>query len=551
MRYAVNNLRVIFLIIVTIALASSLVAADSTLILGKIYHSDSSYADANASVTCNGNIANTTSSSGDYALLFDGNQCAAGDNVDLFATDGVFFGTSSSTAIVCSGTMCPVGVSSLAVINAVMNQQIPGFGFSFVAPTAENDSIVGDSGIVYNASLTDIGVESVDSIHIYLYDSLGNFVAGALSDSVKNLYGSFSTASLDQGSYLMYAKAILTNGSVLYTENRTVIVDNSVYALFRDPTPENGSFFNMFNNHLVVDSYTNKPNQNFFIFLFNDSGLYNITDFTPNTEAIIDFGALPDGNYSFYSQVIENDSSNVTSKTRYFSVDATPPVLSLISVSVLDNTFFDGLNNSYDLVFNSTKLVRVGLSVIERNESGDAINSVHVSANQTDFLSPEYDNSSLSLTFNDVNIALNSTHSYSLYLFGMDKSGNVNSLEIKNFTIQTSNPNNPNNGGGGNGGSSGGGLPPVNWVNNTLNQSSNNSLKNLNLTNMSSNKPTSNNTSFGSRITGAVTGLLGKPLSLTVLIIFLIVLIVLYIYTRARLKNTIKSKSKEGKNGNK
>jgi len=119
--------KVFSLMILSLLVLSMGIASASTLIAGKIYNADYSdtIADADVTVTCNGNIQTTTSlSDGAYAVTYNetgSGSCDNGNTLNVYASHPNY-GANSKTGVINNDVF---GTWDLAIVNVPL---VPEFG---------------------------------------------------------------------------------------------------------------------------------------------------------------------------------------------------------------------------------------------------------------------------------------------------------------------------------------------------------------------------------------------------------------------------------------
>ncbi len=395
------------------------------------------------------------------------------------------------------------------------------------------DSTTGDNQIVpgiisYNISANSVSAGDVSSITAYLLDSSNNLLQANTISSSLNSHGKFS--GLVEGNYSFYGQLDLKNGTKLLTETRNIAVSLSLSVLFGDPTPANNTLINMFNNNLQIDALTTTSPSNLSIFLLNQTGIIKMSSFGSVTEAIMNFSNLSDGNYSFYSFAVPLNSSNpnMTSEVRSFVVDATPPVLSNVSLFPSFDQNFGAIGHNFTFASSKPSIVNLVLKVY--NGSNNLVNGSLIFG-PINLEGSNYTSLNQAFSFGSSNFTFGiPSYNYEVDLVATDSSGNIAIYSLGNFTNNAQVISSSNSGAGSGGGSSGGSSSESRTNNANsgagsagIGSSGSNGDLNVNSRNQTN---ITSSTSLASHISGIINGVFAKPSSLTIAVLILLLIIV-------------------------
>jgi hypothetical protein len=463
-------------------------------------------------------------------------------------------------------TILSAAVIVLALVNLASASAI-----IFNAPTPANASVSTGGKILYNVSIDSsyhVFPENVSLFKVSLYDLSDNLISSAGSPNAISAEGSFP--NLQEGTYYLFVKVTLVNGTVLTSEPRFVNVATDLSALYADPTPTDRALINMFDNPFNIKVAANKKADSITAFIFNESGNLVKTTNALSTDSYEETFNLSDGNYSFFANVTLG-SSNVLTPTRYIRVHITPPTVSNVAISpAIPSSGLPGTNLSFAINnISSSEIPSRVYSFAELSASVKIRSKETYTFNESSIL-PFY-----------INISnLNQEGSYSVFLYVSDSDGNIAKVLVGTINIATPSPPGPSGGGSSSSGSgtSGGATTPVGcltrWVctewkdcingtqtricektnpNCFTNQSKPAEIQNCAVKNETAETPeetkeeTQQKKSFLSTITGAVIGTPERVRNSAIIAIVVVLLIVTYIIDRRNRKRSSSSNNNTGK----
>ena len=428
---------------------------------------------------------------------------------------------------------------SLAFAVAAIGPQM-----KFYGNTPLNASLTYGGAIIVNTSLVN---EDANETSIYFFDQQGNLVSGI---SVQNNSIISTFQNLSDQIYSFYSEAILIDGSTIRSKRIYFENINSPFLVYTS-APANGSILR--SNMTSISTLTNRNTNNSDILVIGPNGnLTNYSAYGNKTNNVT--LSLEDGWYTFWSvaELIERNGTNMTNiavngtivtlmtENRTFYVDWHAPQATNLTISPEVKNLTSAESVDYTLNFNISEQMnaRILLTRLGNSSQTAVFNTSLTNLSQ-------YSN----FVFRLSNLEAGN---YTLRLSLTDNAGNLNRIELGNFTVTTAPVNtpgnNPDSGGGSSGGDgrSGGGS----FVNNSLN------LTNLSNNNTAGNQSTANQTETTdnkrSGITGAVIGALAKP-GVRAALYFIAVVLALFIIFNVReyMKDSNGNGKKNGKKASK
>jgi hypothetical protein len=188
---------------------------------------------------------------------------------------------------------------------------------SFVNPTPNESSYIPRAYMLVNVTAFDT---NQNNITIVLYNATGAIVKTVTAAGNKSLY---NFTALKDGAYRFNATAYDKFKHMNSTETRNVTIDTINPAIrFTTPT-DNTSAYSSRPYIAINASVTDVNLNNFTIYLYNATGLYNST----STDLFVNWTDLPDGKYRFNATAYDNANRFNKTETRNVTIDAANPAI--------------------------------------------------------------------------------------------------------------------------------------------------------------------------------------------------------------------------------
>ncbi len=291
-----------------------------------------------------------------------------------------------------------------------------------MSPTTNSSALT--NVVIVNISVTDANFKNVT---IMLYNASGALKNQTWSTS-SGYMATFNFSKLPNGVYYFNATAYDKAGHSNSTETRNATIDTTNPAIrFMAPSQNTTTYSNR--SYIAVNVTVNDTSlKNVTIFLYNATGLYNVTNGTA-ANLFVNWTALPDGTYYINATAYDNANNFNKTATRSVVIDVTNPAISFVNPtpgesSNLSRTFIAVNVSAADLNQNNITIRLYNAS------SGALIKAVTVSGNKSFY-----------------NFTGLKNGRYAINATAYDKFGHMNKTETRNIaldtvapTLSTSNP---------------------------------------------------------------------------------------------------------------
>ncbi len=291
------------------------VIASQCTLSGNVYNYDFSYAVYGTNVSCSNlatgqNYTTTTGEFGEdyfYACVM---SCLTfgedGDNINVMASDSLFFGTASST-------MVATNVTQDVVMDTLFIPSV-----QIIYPV---------NGINYNVNVSELNFSvtsaSLDSCW-YSTDGGATNITTSCTENITGL-----TSNEGYNTWLVAAKDTMENENSTITTFFKDTINPDIN--FTNPTEISGTTLTTRNNILVNVSVNDSNFANVTIFLYNSTGLYNSTTST-TSPLFLNFTNLVNGIYYFNATAFDSLGNKNSTETRNVTItyDVTPPFVQIL-----------------------------------------------------------------------------------------------------------------------------------------------------------------------------------------------------------------------------